>query len=55
MRRRFGGDKRCSPAVAVVIIRIRIIKIMAILRIRKKNNINSASRCCRNGLWWLRR
>ena len=34
MRRRLGGDGRSSPAVATVIIRIAIIKLMTILRIK---------------------
>ena len=48
MRRRPGGDGWSSQAVAAVIIRIAIIKLMKILRIRNKNNINSVIRCCRN-------
>ena len=55
MQRRLDGDRQSSPAVAAVIIRIAIIKLMAILRIKNNYNINSASRYCWNGLWWLQR
>ena len=55
MQRRLDGDRQSSPAVAAVIIRIAIIKLMAILRKTNKNNINSILRCYGNGLWWLRR
>ena len=53
MRHRLDGDGWSSPAVATVLLIIEIIKLMAILKNKTKNNIHIVTGCFGNGLCWL--